>query len=321
MDHRCGTRIPCDFRVLVMVHPAVFGPGVLLNVSISGALLQTPLVLSPLTQIELEVEGPGMGRASIMAFITRREVHQYGVAFRGANNRVIDRILRLAQSQAEAVHVATPDEPQRSDHLAPVDGDIAIPATSDKLVDTAVTRFGSRCWIFCTASSHVRASRIFPAAWRRGTDGSTPRGKDTIAGALVVAPQRVLQSSDRKLFGNPTRPHLPRPATPTDHRAHSPDVIRCRRCLRTHTDRQIQRLPLLRMGRISDPPGPLVKTMAVEVAIAARIGLVQGIVVNIRRQLKSSSIRPPARWPQPRNPDTIGRSGLDPDHSSTWHAR
>lgn len=75
MDHRCGTRIPCDFRVLVMVHPGVFGPGVLLNVSISGALLQTPLVLSPLTQIELEVESPGMGRSSIMGSITRREVH------------------------------------------------------------------------------------------------------------------------------------------------------------------------------------------------------------------------------------------------------
>src|ERR1700742_853748 len=92
-DVRCGTRIPCDLRVLVMVKPAVFGPGVLLNVSISGALLQTPLVLNPQTQIELEVEGPGMGRSSIMAAVTRREAHQYGVAFRGANNTVIDRIL------------------------------------------------------------------------------------------------------------------------------------------------------------------------------------------------------------------------------------
>jgi PilZ domain-containing protein len=98
-----------------MVHPAVFGPGVLLNVSISGALLQTPLVLSPLTQIELEVESPGMGRASILASITRREVHQYGVAFRGTNN-TIDRLLRLVQSQAEAVHVATPGEPPRQHH-------------------------------------------------------------------------------------------------------------------------------------------------------------------------------------------------------------
>lgn len=100
-DHRCGTRIPCDLRVLVLVHPAVFGPGVLLNVSISGALLQTPLVLTPLTQIELEVEGPGMGRSSIMASITRREVQQYGVAFRGTNNTAIDRMLRLAHSQAD----------------------------------------------------------------------------------------------------------------------------------------------------------------------------------------------------------------------------
>jgi hypothetical protein len=108
MDHRCGIRVPCDLRVLVMVHPAVFGPGVLLNVSTSGALLQTPLVLNPLTQIELEVTGAGMGRTSIMASITRREVHQYGVAFRGTNNTAIDRMLWLARSQAGAVHLASP---------------------------------------------------------------------------------------------------------------------------------------------------------------------------------------------------------------------
>jgi hypothetical protein len=104
MDQRCGTRIPCDFRVVVMVHPGIFGPGVLLNVSISGALLQTPLALSPLTQIELEVESPGMRRSSIMACITRREVHQYGVAFRRANNTVIDRMLRLALPNSRHGH-------------------------------------------------------------------------------------------------------------------------------------------------------------------------------------------------------------------------
>jgi hypothetical protein len=109
-DPRCGTRIPCDLRVLVMVYPAVFGPGVLLNVSMSGALLQTPLVLSPLTQIELEVEGPGMGRSSILASITRREVNQYGVAFRDTNNTAIDRMLRLLQSRAEPAHVAAPGQ-------------------------------------------------------------------------------------------------------------------------------------------------------------------------------------------------------------------
>lgn len=83
-----------------MVHPGIFGPGVLLNVSIGGALLQTPLDLHPLTQIELEVEGPSMRRSSIMASITRRELNQYGVAFRGTNNRIIDRMMRLAQSEA-----------------------------------------------------------------------------------------------------------------------------------------------------------------------------------------------------------------------------
>jgi hypothetical protein len=110
LEARCGTRVPCDLRVLVMVHPAIFGPGVLLNVSISGALLQTPLVLNPLTQIELEVEGPGMGRSSIMASVTRRELNQYGVAFRGTNNKVIEKMLQLARSQADAARAAPPDE-------------------------------------------------------------------------------------------------------------------------------------------------------------------------------------------------------------------
>jgi len=106
MDQRCGTRVPCDLRVLVMVHPGVFGPGVLLNVSISGALLQTPLDMSPLTQIELEVQGPGLGRTSILASVTRRELNQYGVAFRGSNHTVVGRMMRLARSQADAAHVA-----------------------------------------------------------------------------------------------------------------------------------------------------------------------------------------------------------------------
>ena len=116
MEARCGTRVPCDLRVLVMVHPAIFGPGVLLNVSISGALLQTPLVLSPQTQIELELESPGMGRSSIMASVTRRELNEYGVAFRGPNNKVIDKMLQLARSQADAAHVAPPDAHPPTQH-------------------------------------------------------------------------------------------------------------------------------------------------------------------------------------------------------------
>jgi PilZ domain-containing protein len=99
MDARSGARVACDLRVLVMVHPSTFGPGVLLNVSLSGALLQTPLDLIPLTQVELEVQGPGLARCSIMASITRRELNQYGVAFRDNRNAAVDKMLRLVQSQ------------------------------------------------------------------------------------------------------------------------------------------------------------------------------------------------------------------------------
>ena len=116
MEARCGTRVPCDLRVLVMVHPAVFGPGVLLNVSISGALLQTPLDLNPLTQIELEVQGAGIGRSSIMASITRRELNQYGVAFRGTNNKIIDKMLQLARTQADTAHGSQSGERSRQHH-------------------------------------------------------------------------------------------------------------------------------------------------------------------------------------------------------------
>jgi hypothetical protein len=100
-DLRCGTRVPCDLRVLVMVQPATFGPGVLLNVSSSGALLQTPLDLNPRTEIELEVEGAGLRRSSITACVTRRELNQYGVAFRSSHNAAIDKILRLVQLDAQ----------------------------------------------------------------------------------------------------------------------------------------------------------------------------------------------------------------------------
>jgi hypothetical protein len=139
MDQRCGTRIPCDLRVVVMVRHAVFGPGVLLNVSIGGALLQTPMILTPLTQIELEVEGPGMGRSSIMACITRREVHQYGVAFLGNNNTIVDKMLRLAQSQAAAPHVTPSGEPPRQHHRRPEPSSLPAPeplTTGDILRDS-----------------------------------------------------------------------------------------------------------------------------------------------------------------------------------------
>ena len=105
VEQRRAARMPCDFRVVVMVQPGIFGPGVLLNVSSSGALLQTPMVLSPQTQIELEVEGPAFRRSSIVGSITRRELNQYGVIFRRpANSTVIDKIVRLAQSQPQAVN-------------------------------------------------------------------------------------------------------------------------------------------------------------------------------------------------------------------------
>ena len=44
---------------------------------------------------------------------------------------------------ANSRHISQKNALQRSDNLALVDGDIALPATAEKLVDTAMQRFGS----------------------------------------------------------------------------------------------------------------------------------------------------------------------------------
>ena len=44
---------------------------------------------------------------------------------------------------ANSRRITQKNELQRSDHIALVDGDIALPVTAAKLVDTAVQRFGS----------------------------------------------------------------------------------------------------------------------------------------------------------------------------------
>jgi NAD(P)-dependent dehydrogenase (short-subunit alcohol dehydrogenase family) len=55
-------------------------------------------------------------------------------------NRFLDRGYNVV---ANSRRIAQKNELQRSEHIALVDGDIALPATAAKLVDTAVKKFGS----------------------------------------------------------------------------------------------------------------------------------------------------------------------------------
>ena len=55
-------------------------------------------------------------------------------------NRFLDRGYNVV---ANSRHITQRNELQRSEHVALIDGDIALPATAAKLVETAVKRFGS----------------------------------------------------------------------------------------------------------------------------------------------------------------------------------
>jgi hypothetical protein len=55
MEHRWGRRRPCRARVRVTARGGIAGAGVLRNVSMSGAFLETTLSLAPFTQITVDV--------------------------------------------------------------------------------------------------------------------------------------------------------------------------------------------------------------------------------------------------------------------------
>jgi hypothetical protein len=54
MEHRCGQRIPTDVPVSLVARPAALGFGRILNVSATGAYIQTNLKLRLLTLVHLE---------------------------------------------------------------------------------------------------------------------------------------------------------------------------------------------------------------------------------------------------------------------------
>jgi len=82
MEHRCGRRFSTDLPVRMIALPAAIGAGHVLNVSSTGAFIQTSLVLPVLTLVYLETPG-GLRRERLSerhaAYVVRQCVTGIGV--------------------------------------------------------------------------------------------------------------------------------------------------------------------------------------------------------------------------------------------------
>jgi hypothetical protein len=82
MEHRWGQRKTVDMSVHILHGGCRFATANLLNVSLSGAFIETELELIPLARLSLEIDLPNhtaAGTLRIGAFVVRRGGSGYGI--------------------------------------------------------------------------------------------------------------------------------------------------------------------------------------------------------------------------------------------------
>jgi hypothetical protein len=109
MEHRCGQRISTDVPVSLIALPAAIGAGRILNVSSTGAFIQTDLALPLLSLVYLEAgEAPrGVGVSGrFAAFVVRQCASGVGVEWCDAapDWTLLEAIERHGNSAAELAH-------------------------------------------------------------------------------------------------------------------------------------------------------------------------------------------------------------------------
>lgn len=79
MEHRWGNRIIVDLPIWLS-GSSVTGPGVLRNLSSSGALIETPLPLATLAMVRVKIPRNGALRpATVWGFIVRKGGDGFGI--------------------------------------------------------------------------------------------------------------------------------------------------------------------------------------------------------------------------------------------------
>jgi hypothetical protein len=111
LEHRWGQRIATDVPVTLVGAPAAIGVGRILDASVTGALVQTRLSLTPLSLVYIETAesvsylGP-IGR--LVGYVVRRGAGAIGIEWCDAD---ADAVLRLLAALRD-------DAPLRSAHFA-----------------------------------------------------------------------------------------------------------------------------------------------------------------------------------------------------------
>ena len=110
MEHRWGQRV--TIGAPIKLRGAVFGwiPAQLRDVSISGAFVETPLALSPMTRVEVELRYGHAAKRKIAAFVTRSDAQGIALEWRVlAPEAIIARLARPVKPSEAPTRAVTPD--------------------------------------------------------------------------------------------------------------------------------------------------------------------------------------------------------------------
>jgi hypothetical protein len=121
MEHRLGRRVAVD--IPVRLNLSFFGAqhGRLINLSLSGGFITTPLELRVLSRLQVFIEMPGLERDeqdSIAAYVARKADHGIGVEWCEFAPVSVAALLRMADSH-----------PLQRDRVLDLSSVAAIPAT------------------------------------------------------------------------------------------------------------------------------------------------------------------------------------------------
>jgi hypothetical protein len=110
LEHRWGERFPANLRILIATDVISSAAGIIRNVSMSGALIQTgvELRLRSLVSIRLESSLPSRRSTLILAHVVRKGGDGVGVEFCDFAPRAVKDLLRSLSSQVDRGRDAEP---------------------------------------------------------------------------------------------------------------------------------------------------------------------------------------------------------------------
>jgi hypothetical protein len=107
MDHRWGRRVQVDFPVRVAAHRFAVRDGRLIDLSVSGALIEADLDSRVLSRIQVVILLPGYPRheaPTVEAYVARKHRHSIGVEWCEFAPRTVRELLRETVSGSFALY-------------------------------------------------------------------------------------------------------------------------------------------------------------------------------------------------------------------------